>query len=393
MNSANDPSTTRLIFPEGLCLRRCLLGIGIAALLIAGLGRVAWQRWRSARVRDWRQAVEQGRDYLRQGRPDLAFQTVSDARDDEIGSGEAVSVAAMALVRMGELRVARQALERALRLQPNQFEATVTLAELHVDLGNGWRGAELFETAARIRPREPRVWLALARVLQDLAELPRSIQAYEKVVDLDPDQREALLGLIHVLLLNHEADRAEPWVAKAIAKYPDDPVVLGLAARQSYDRNRLDEASSLSARALALRPDNLDALVARSRCLVATMKWDQALLNAERAVASSPANLEALQILLLCETRLDLADRAAATRSRIDRARKGAALMNELTRESSLHPEDPQFPWRVGLAALEAGSTVLATRCFEAALALDPNYEPARQKLAELRSSQPRTQK
>ena len=84
-----------------------------------------------------------------------------------------MTVAAMALIRMGELRVARQALERTVRLQPDQFEATVTLAELHVDLGNGWRGAQLFEAAARLRPHESRVWLALAKVLRNSPSTPK----------------------------------------------------------------------------------------------------------------------------------------------------------------------------------------------------------------------------
>jgi tetratricopeptide (TPR) repeat protein len=369
-----------------------LLVIAIGTLLIAGLGWVAWHRRRFPPVRDWRQSVQQGRAYLQHGRPDLAFQTVSDARDEEVGSGEAVTVAAMALIRMGELRLARQALERALRLQPDQFEASVTLAELHVDLGNGWRGAELFEAAAHRRPREPRVWLALAKVLQDLSEIPRSIKAYEQALALDPDQHEALIGLIRCLLLNHDPGRAESWVTRALVRLPDDPVILGLAARESYDQNRLDEAISRSTRALTLRPDNVDGLLTRARCLIAANNWEQALSDAERAVAAKPGDLESLQMLLVIESRLRLTNRAAATLARSNQARRRVEEMDELVKQCSLHPEDPQFPWRVGQAALQAGSTALASRCFEAALALDPNYEPARQSLTELRASQPRVE-
>ena len=38
----------------------------------------------------------------------------------------------------------------------------------------------------------------------------------------------------------------------------------------------------------------------------------------------------------------------------------------------------------MGQAAAEGGSFLLARRCFEAALALDPNYQPAREGLAAL---------
>ena len=83
---------------------------------------------------------------------------MSAVRDEARGSGEAMTVAGFALLRMGEYRGARLALERALKLQPNQFDAAITLAELNLGLGNGRRGTELLEIAARLRPREFRVW-------------------------------------------------------------------------------------------------------------------------------------------------------------------------------------------------------------------------------------------
>ena len=209
---------------------RRMAAIGMTALLVALLGWTGWVWWSAPRVRDLREVVQRGRSYLLQGRPDLAFQAICDARDDEPGAAEAVALAGRAFIRMGQLRVARLALERSLKLNPDQFEVTVTLAELNVDLGNGQRGAELFLAATQLRPREPRVWLALAKVLQDLSEPQRAVTAYERVLELNPDQREALIGLIQGWLLSHAPDQAEPWVTRAIQKYPEDPIILGLAA-------------------------------------------------------------------------------------------------------------------------------------------------------------------
>src|SRR5262249_54550060 len=92
MSSAKVISPSNPIASEALGTRRGLLVIAIVTLLVAGLGWVAWRRWQFPPVRDWRESVQRGREYLRQGRPALAFQTVSDARDDEVGSGEAVTV-------------------------------------------------------------------------------------------------------------------------------------------------------------------------------------------------------------------------------------------------------------------------------------------------------------
>jgi hypothetical protein len=65
-----------------------LIAVGMAALLLAGPGWSAWSRTSRPAVRDPREAIERGRMQLRQGNPELAFQAVSDARDNDPGAGE-----------------------------------------------------------------------------------------------------------------------------------------------------------------------------------------------------------------------------------------------------------------------------------------------------------------
>jgi tetratricopeptide (TPR) repeat protein len=319
----------------------------------------------------------------------LAFQAVCDTLDDEPGSGQAVAVAAQALIRLREYRVARLALERALRLEPNQFEAAVALAELNLDLGNGMRGVEVLEMAARLRPRELRVWLTLGKVSADIGDTLRTIQAYQKVLELKPDHREALFRLIDALLSTGQSERATPWVIQAQEKYPDDPIVLGFAAHAAFDANRLDESIALADRALAGDPENPHALLARVRCRIARSEWREALPDAERATAGSPNDVGALHLVATIQTRLGMSQRAAETLVRLNKAQQRLKLMNELAEKISQNPGDPQLPWKMGQTACEAGSFLLASRCFEAALALDANFQPACESLAALRASHP----
>jgi tetratricopeptide (TPR) repeat protein len=370
-------------------IRRGLLAVGAAGLAVCVLG---WWWWRTSHPSppgDHWQAVARGRAYLDQGRSDLAFQAVSDIRDEAPGSGEAMAIAGLAMIRFGEYRAARLALERALKLQPNQFEAAVTLAELNFDLGNGHRGIEVLEMAARLRPREFRVWLKMGNVLHDMDDLPGAIQAYEKALGLNPSHREALIGMIGRLMDNKQPELAGPWVTKALRRYPDDPAILGLAARRAYDASQLDEALALADRAVARDPENVDALMARARAQVVRAHWEQALPDAERAAAAEPNDRGALQLLLQIETWLGMTERAAATRVKMNKTQERLALMDRLAEEIRSNPEDPKLPWRMGQTACEAGSFLLASRCFEAALALDPSFEPARESLDRLRASQP----
>jgi tetratricopeptide (TPR) repeat protein len=300
-----------------------------------------------------------------------------------------MTVAGLALLRMGEYRGARLALERALKLQPNQFDAATTLAELNFGLGNGPRGIEVLQMAARLRPQEVRVWLTMGKVLRDLGDFPKAIQAYERALGLNPDDREALIGFIGCLMDTDQAEQAEASVTKALGKYLDDPRVLGFAARGAFDANRLVEAIALADRALASDPKNLEALLTRARAHVVQGHWEQALPDAERARAAYPNHLGSLQLLQKIQAKVGLTDRAAVTQAERVRAQDRIELMGRLNKEINLNPDDPKLLWTMGQTAWEAGSLLLAYRCFGAALALDPNFQQARASLAALRAAQP----
>lgn len=200
---------------------RILLAIFTAGLTLFAMGWLWWHRPHRSSTREHWEAVARGREHLRRGRPELALQAVNDVRDEAPGSGEAMTIAGLALLRLGEYRGARLSLDRALKLQPDQFEAAMTLAELNFGLGNGRRGIDLLQMAVRLRPREFRIWLTMGKVLHDLGDFPKAIQAFEKALGLNPDDREALVGLIRCLMNSDLPDQAEAPATRALEKFPD----------------------------------------------------------------------------------------------------------------------------------------------------------------------------
>jgi tetratricopeptide (TPR) repeat protein len=361
--------------------------VGVVLCASAAASAVGFWWSVSPSVRDVRTLAARGRSYLRLGRPELAFQAVSDVRDDELGAAEAVAVAAQALIRLGQYRVARLALERALRLEPDQFEPTVALAELNADLGDRRRAADVFAKAAHLRPRDARVWLALGRVLKDQLEYHRAIRAYAKVLELSAGHRAARSELIECLVDNGQPDQASPWIAGALADQPQDPVVLGLAARAAFETGRKDDAIRLADHALAHDPENVAALLARARVRVAGARWREALPDAERAVAIAPYEPSALQLLAIIEDGLGESSRAAETRQKRKHVEEALRSINDLAAQISQHPEEPEYHWKMGKIAWEMGGIRLASRCFEEAIALDPSFQPARESLAQLRTA------
>ena len=333
------------------------------------------------------EAVARGRMYLRQGRLERAFEAVSAIRDEAPGAGEAMTVAGLALLQYREYRGARLALERALKLQPDQLDATKTLAALDLMLGNGMSGVKLLRKAARLDPRDANIWLTMGKVYHDLGEPGDAAHAFEEALKRDPKDREALFKLITELLNINRPDEATPWLTEALRRFPDDPTLVGLAARHARDTGRKDEALALATRALGVDPDNLNALLVRARARVTSGHPEQALGDLEHAVAVHPSDLGAMQLLAQVEAQLGLTERSRATIERSRRASERMVLMAQLTQQIARRPDDADLRWRMGQAAVEGGSFLLASQCFKAALALDPNYQPARESLTALPAS------
>ncbi len=368
---------------------RRLLAVATALPVLILVGEWWGRGPRPARLSPVQAASARGRSYLRSGRPELALQAVDPVREATPEAGEAMAVAGLALIEMGHYRAARLALERALTLRPDQFEVAVTLGELNLDLGNARRGSEVLEMAARLRPREFGVWRILGRALDDLDDRAGAERAYRKALEVRPEDREVLRSLVALLVNNGQSDRAGPWVNRALRVAPDDPVVLGLAAQAAFDTKRIDEAISLADRAIERAPRNIEALLARARCRVTRSDWQAARADAALAASAGTDDPAALQLLGMIESRLGETDRAREALARARRAQERRRQMSELSEQLEAHPDDPEIPWKMGQLAAEAGSALLASRCFEACLALDPDHRAARESLAALRAAHP----
>ena len=295
---------------------RGFLAFATVGLPVLALGWLWWQGPRQSSVRGHWAAVARGREALRRGRPDLAFQAVSEVRDEAPGSGEAMTVAGLALFRLGEYRGARLALERALKLQPESIRCG--RHPRRIEPRPGQRRA-VGSNSSRWPPGSGREMSgsgsSWARSSAISATSPGPSRPIERALDLNPDDREASIGLIRCLIATDQPDQAEPWLTRARERYPDDPKVLGLAARGAFDTNRLDEAIALAGRRCAREPGNLDALLNARRARVVQARWEQALPDAERVRAASPDDLGALQLLQKIQTKLGLTERAAATQA------------------------------------------------------------------------------
>src|SRR5262249_13753514 len=149
------------------------------------------------------------------------------------------------------------------------------------------------------------------------------------------------------------------------------------------------EGLAFADRALRGDSEGFRAWLERARCLIVLARWEDALAAAERAAAAAPDDPDALQQLLIAQTRLGLTERAAATQAPRQEVQRRPQETIDLGMELESRPDDPEIRWKMGRLAAEAGSLLSAYRCFEAALALDPEYRPAREGLTALKAAHP----
>jgi tetratricopeptide (TPR) repeat protein len=374
---ANGPAYRPSIGP------RVVLLLSLATIL--GLFGWTWAQ----RKKDHRREVAQARYHLDRGDFDLAVSAVSGIRDEGPGAPEGLTIAARALLMRGNIATARRILERSLKMKVDQPEAAKMLSAIYLAAGDGRRALTLLKEAARLEPGDFRPWYAMGKVYHDLGNLSESAAAYAEALRRAPpatEARQARIGRIRALLDANHAEEVSADLAELLDRTPDDPEVLALAASQARDRGLLGEAAKLADRALAGEPNNFDALLVRARLSALTPEPKLAIADLEKAILVKPNNSAALQLLSHVQMRLGLTSEASATLERSKRARERIEMMDRLTKIIDQRPEDPEPRWRMGQAAAEGNMHVLAYQCFQAALDLDPNYQPAKSALEKLRS-------
>jgi tetratricopeptide (TPR) repeat protein len=336
----------------------------------------------------WKE-VARARDYLALGRYDLALDAVSRIRDQGPGAAEGLTLAARALLMKGRISPARRALERSLSIKLDQPDAAKMLAAIYLSAGEGKRGMAMLKKAAELEPGDFRPWYAMGKVYHDMGELQQSAEAYAQALQRSPPAAEARasrIGRVRALLDSKQAEETAADLEALREEEPEDAEVLALAARQALDLGRLDEAMTLSNRALAVAPDEFPALLVRARLRFLAHQPNLAIADLEKANAVKPNDVAALQLLVLAQSSLGLTAEAAETKSRADRARDRVVRMDQLAKLIDQRPNDPEPRWDMGRAAMEGETYLLAYQCFQAALDLDPSYQPARDALETLRT-------
>lgn len=185
----------------------------------------------------------------------------------------------------GQLDVAEQLLNRALREAPAPADAWSALGQLHARRQHWAQAEEAFGRSLQAQPAQPRVWLARGQMLEALQRLSDALQAYAQAVDRQPGWPVARYQLARLLRDAGQAEAARGHAEQAVALAPQDANALQLLAMLQEEEGDLAAAQTTLARALDLAPQraalhhNLGVVLHRSG------RHAQALVSHEQALS------------------------------------------------------------------------------------------------------------
>jgi tetratricopeptide (TPR) repeat protein len=364
------------------------VGIGITATAVA---TSSFRPWKSARAHPRRtgdhaaeEAIRRGRELLQKGQPRLAIQAVDAIPAGAPQEADALTIRGLALASLEYVGPARLTLEKAWKLQPNAMAAKV-LAAIYLSANETDRGLDMLHAAARLVPNDFRPYFAMGEsVFMPRRHYAEAATAFRESLKRSPEHWESRVGLVAALIKTHHIDQAEPLLAALLRERPDDSAVLFHAAASAFASARPDDAARYVAKVLSHDPDHREGLLLRARVSLGQHAPREALGDVERALGLAPNDVEALNLLGSIQTALGWKIRAGETLTRRKEVERRSALIGELTLQVSRNPADPEPRWRLGDAAALAGMKSLALQSYQAALALAPTCQQARDGLRKL---------
>ena len=110
----------------------------------------------------------------------------------------------VALGMKGQPMLAKEFLQKATAIEPNNFFAQFNCAKSLVDSGNDKEAIFYNENAVKIDPGNKEGWISYGFTLKNLKFYSKSLECYNRALNIDPNYLEALVNISGVLILENK---------------------------------------------------------------------------------------------------------------------------------------------------------------------------------------------
>lgn len=183
-----------------------------------------------------------------------------------------------------ELDKAANGYRQAIRCNPSDFNAHISLGNALRAQGKPAEAEEIYRQAIRLQPDCAEVYSNLCIVLREQAKLDEALVAVRRTIQMKPGFPDAHSNMGNVLLAQGKRVEAAAAYREAIRLRPDFADACGNLAVVLTDLGELEEAVDLCRRAIQLKPNHAEeylnlgnALRSRGELAEATAAFQQAL--------------------------------------------------------------------------------------------------------------------
>jgi len=215
----------------------------------------------------------------------------------ELGGNNLIVLVQQAMLHQqaGRLADAEANYQRALAIDPNQFEALHFLGLLEAQRGRLAEADRLVERSLSINGMRAEAHSNHARILRQLGRPLDAVARCDRALALNPFLVDALILRGNALRDLMRLAEALATVDRALSINPNEPLAhynRGLAL--ILIRGREEQGLASFEKALALRPRDPDFLIARARAQALMLHQDDAVRSFNEALAIRPGDVEAL---------------------------------------------------------------------------------------------------
>ena len=274
---------------------------------------------------------------------------------------------------LGRLPEAERFYQRALQIDPTNFEAIHLLGVIAHQVGRNEVAVQLIAKALSIKPDRIEALSDYGNALQELKRYDEALASYDQALALKPDYVDALNNRGNALQELERYDEALASYDQALSIRPDFAKASSNRGIALYKLKRYDEALASCNQTLSIKPDHAETLSNRGNTLQALKRYEEALACYERVLAIQPKYAEAsynrgnaLQQLKRYEEALASYDQALAIKPDYAEALsdRGLTLRNLKRHDEaltsydqalSLKPDYADAHWNEGLCRLLIG--------------------------------------
>ncbi|MET0070416.1 MAG: tetratricopeptide repeat protein [Candidatus Thiodiazotropha sp.] len=204
-------------------------------------------------------------------------------------------------------------LRTLLREDPSYVKAHRLKARAHLKKGEIQLARESLEDAIKVQPEEAAANFELVQLLINTREFDDAIEVLQKMRRFAPDNVKVLqaLALVHEKLAHW--DEVEDVAQVLVTKHPENPLGYYFRGVSKLNRDMADRSISDFEKVLEYKPNSIEALVGLAKGYFAMEKPDDALQRIEQVVEANPEHFAALNLkgeVHLSQKQWDLAEAA-----------------------------------------------------------------------------------